>query len=91
MRPTHNLWVEDNILYIGYYNGGLRVVDISRELRGDLYRQGREMAMERRPVGVAPPAWSADLRSARGPEGRRARIATRPDVAHAGSACQSSR
>ena len=41
---THNLWVEDDILYIGYYNGGLRVVDISGELRGDLYRQGREIA-----------------------------------------------
>ena len=41
---THNLWVEDDILYIAYYNGGLRVVDISGELRGDLYRQGREIA-----------------------------------------------
>ena len=44
---THNLWVEDDILYIGYYNGGLRVVDISGEMRGDLYRQGREIAMFR--------------------------------------------
>ena len=42
---THNLWVEDDMLYIAYYNGGLRVVDISGELRGDLYRQGREIAM----------------------------------------------
>ena len=42
---THNLWVEDDILYIAYYNAGLRVVDISGELRGDLYRQGREIAM----------------------------------------------
>ena len=41
---THNLWVEEDILYIAYYNGGLRVVDISGELRGDLYRQGREIA-----------------------------------------------
>ena len=41
---THNLWVEDDVLYIAYYNGGLRVVDISGELRGDLYRQGREIA-----------------------------------------------
>ncbi len=41
---THNLWVEDDILYIGYYNGGLRVVDVSGELRGDLYKQGREIA-----------------------------------------------
>ena len=44
---THNLWVEEDILYIGYYNGGLRVVDISGELRGDLYRQGREIAVFR--------------------------------------------
>ncbi len=44
---THNLWVEDDILYIAYYNGGLRVVDISGELRGDLYRQGREIAVFR--------------------------------------------
>ena len=40
---THNLWVEDDVLYIGYYNGGLRVVDISGDLVGDLYRQGREI------------------------------------------------
>ena len=42
---THNLWVEDDILYIGYYNGGLRVVDVSGDLMGDLYKQGREIAM----------------------------------------------
>ena len=41
---THNLWVPDDVLYVGYYNGGLRVVDVSGELRGDLYRQGREIA-----------------------------------------------
>ena len=43
---THNLWVdeENEILYVAYYNGGLRVVDISGELMGDLYRQGREIA-----------------------------------------------
>jgi hypothetical protein len=43
---THNLWVdeENEVLYIGYYQGGLRVVDISGEMLGDLYRQGREIA-----------------------------------------------
>lgn len=41
---THNLWVEGDILYAAYYNGGIRVVDISGELMGDLYRQGREIA-----------------------------------------------
>ncbi len=40
---THNIWVENGVLYIGYYQGGLRVVDVSGELRGDLYRQGREI------------------------------------------------
>jgi len=41
---AHNIWVEDDVLYMGYYNGGGRVLDVSGELRGDLYRQGREMA-----------------------------------------------
>jgi len=43
---AHNLWVdeENEILYVAYYQGGLRVVDISGELLGDLYRQGREIA-----------------------------------------------
>ena len=41
---SHNLWVEEDILYVGYYNGGLRVVDVSGDLRGDLYQQGREIA-----------------------------------------------
>jgi hypothetical protein len=41
---AHNVWVEDDILYMGYYNGGARVLDVSGELRGDLYKQGREMA-----------------------------------------------
>ncbi len=42
---THNLWVEDDVMYVAFYNGGLRVVDVSGELAGDLYRQGREIAM----------------------------------------------
>jgi hypothetical protein len=41
---SHNIWVLDDILYMGYYNGGGRVLDVSGELRGDLYRQGREIA-----------------------------------------------
>ncbi len=42
---SHNLWVENDTLYVGYYYpGGLRVVDVSGELLGDLYRQGREIA-----------------------------------------------
>jgi hypothetical protein len=41
---AHNVWVDDDVLYMGYYNAGARVVDVSGELRGNLYRQGREMA-----------------------------------------------
>jgi hypothetical protein len=42
---AHNVWVDGDRLYVGYYQAGLRVVDISGELRGDLYRQGREIAV----------------------------------------------
>ncbi|MCB0717090.1 MAG: Ig-like domain-containing protein [Bacteroidetes bacterium] len=41
---AHNIWADDDKLYVGYYQGGLRVVDISGELRGNLYRQGREIS-----------------------------------------------
>ncbi len=41
---SHNLWIEDDILYAAFYNGGLRVVDLSGELMGDLYKQGRQIA-----------------------------------------------
>lgn len=59
---THNLWVEGDVLYAAYYNGGLRVVDISGELMGDLYRQGREIAFflpthEKGVVPNAPMTW----------------------------------
>ena len=59
---THNLWIEDDLLYVAYYNGGLRVVDISGELMGDLYAQGREIAWflptdDEGVVPNAPMAW----------------------------------
>jgi hypothetical protein len=41
---THNMWVKGDTLYVSYYNAGLRVVDISGELMGNLYDQGREIA-----------------------------------------------
>jgi hypothetical protein len=41
---AHNMWVDNDVMYMGYYNAGARVVDVSGELRGDLYRQGREIA-----------------------------------------------
>jgi hypothetical protein len=40
---AHNMWAENGKLYIGHYQAGLRILDISGELRGDLYRQGREI------------------------------------------------
>lgn len=40
----HNYWIENDVLYIAHYSGGVRVVDVSGELKGDLMRQGREIA-----------------------------------------------
>ncbi len=59
---THNLWVEDDVLYVAYYEGGVRVVDVSGELLGNLATQGREMAVYKAfdPDGYvanAPMAW----------------------------------
>ncbi|TVP57079.1 MAG: hypothetical protein EA351_06430 [Gemmatimonadales bacterium] len=61
---THNIWVEDDVLYQAYYEGGLRVVDVSGELMGNLYTQGREIAVYRSadPIGYVPNSpmvWSA--------------------------------
>ncbi|MEX2471007.1 MAG: Ig-like domain-containing protein [Gemmatimonadota bacterium] len=42
---THNMWIEDDVLYQAYYEGGLRLVDISGELMGNLATQGREIAV----------------------------------------------
>jgi hypothetical protein len=61
---THNIWVEDDILYQAYYEGGLRVVDVSGLLQGNLYTQGREIAVFKPndPIGYvhnAPTTWSA--------------------------------
>ncbi len=61
---THNIWVEDDKLYQAYYEGGLRVVDVSGELMGNLYTQGREIAVYRPgdPRGYVPNSpmvWSA--------------------------------
>lgn len=40
---VHNVWVLGDTLYMGAYNAGFRVFDISGELRGDLRAQGREI------------------------------------------------
>jgi hypothetical protein len=41
---AHNMWVKDDLLVMGYYGGGGRVLDVSGELHGNLYAQGREVA-----------------------------------------------
>ncbi len=61
---THNIWVEDDVLYQGYYDGGMRVVDVSGELLGNLANQGREIAVFKPfdPQGYTPNApmvWGA--------------------------------
>jgi len=58
---THNMWVEDDVLYQAYYEGGVRMVDISGELMGNLYTQGREMAVFKAydPLGYIPNAAAA--------------------------------
>ena len=55
---THNLWVEDDKLYQAYYEGGMRVVDVSGDLMGNLYTQGREISVFKSasPVGYTPNA-----------------------------------
>ncbi|MEX2282146.1 MAG: Ig-like domain-containing protein [Gemmatimonadota bacterium] len=40
---AHNVWVQDDVLYIGAYEAGLRALDVSGDLRGDLLAQGREI------------------------------------------------
>jgi hypothetical protein len=60
---THNMWVENDILYQAYYEGGVRMVDVSGELMGNLYTQGREISVFKAhdPAGWihnAPAAWS---------------------------------
>ena len=61
---THNIWVEDDVLYQAYYEGGVRVVDVSGDLMGNLATQGREIAVYKPadPAGYianAPMVWSA--------------------------------
>jgi hypothetical protein len=53
---VHNVWAEGDTLYIGAYNAGFHVLDVSGELRGDLKAQGRTIADLRPsdPNGVVP-------------------------------------
>jgi hypothetical protein len=41
---VQDLWVDGERLYVAAQSGGVRVVDISSDLKGNLYHQGREIA-----------------------------------------------
>ena len=63
---SHNFWIEDDLLYVAMYTGGLRVVDLSGDLLGDLYKQGREIGyiLTGNPNGYIPNdtmVWGAQL------------------------------
>ena len=63
---SHNMWIDDDRLYAAFYQGGLRVLDISGELKGNLYHQGREIAVYKSydPDGVvanAPFTWGPQM------------------------------
>jgi hypothetical protein len=55
---SHDIIVQDDVLYQAYYEGGVRVVDVSGELMGNLADQGREMAVFKPydPKGFTPNA-----------------------------------
>jgi len=42
---AHDIIVEDDVLYQAYYDGGVRVVDVSGELLGNIAEQRREIAV----------------------------------------------
>ena len=42
---SHDIIVEDDVLYQAYYDGGVRLVDVSGELLGNLADQRREIAV----------------------------------------------
>lgn len=44
--PPHNFWLDEEreILYMAWYSRGIRALDVSGELMGELDRQGREIA-----------------------------------------------
>jgi len=62
---SHNLWIEDDKMYVAFYNGGLRVVDISGEMKGNLFDQGREIA---RYLAFDPDGYTANAPFTWGPQ-----------------------
>ena len=61
---SHNQWVYGDVLLAAFYQGGIRILDISGELLGDLYKQDREIAyfLPQHRDGIipnAPMVWGA--------------------------------
>ena len=61
---SHNMWIVGDTLITGNYQGGLRIVDISGELLGDIYKQGREIGVylslhENGRIPNSPMVWGA--------------------------------
>ncbi len=55
---VHNIWAAGDTLYVGAYNSGFHAFDVSGELKGDLQKQGREIAhfQPQSPQGKIPNA-----------------------------------
>ncbi len=55
---SHDIIVQDDILYQAFYEGGVRLVDVSGQLLGNLAQQGREIAVFKPydPKGFTPNA-----------------------------------
>ena len=61
---SHNQWVYGDVLLAAFYQGGIRILDISGELLGDLYKQDREIGyfLPQHRDGIipnAPMVWGA--------------------------------
>ncbi len=61
---SHNQWVHGDMLLAAFYQGGIRILDISGELLGDLYKQEREIGyyLPQHRDGIipnAPMVWGA--------------------------------
>lgn len=61
---AHNLFADDDLLYVAAYNGGIRILDVSGDLLGNLGKQGRVVGnlYTGTPEGYRPNmalAWSA--------------------------------
>ena len=60
--PPHNFWVDEAnaILFVGWYDHGLRAIDVQGALLGALERQGREFATA---TAIGPPGgiWAPQL------------------------------